>query len=185
MGIITGLLKAYWPQLAAFIGAATVGFGIAWSIQGVRIDGAKADLRESQQEFVSYKQSIKQQQLDAAERADAARQQAADNYRRAKDELDKQIAAGDAFKRCVAAGKCGVRVETRDCGASLRVPPAERIDVSGAYAISTGARTAEESAVVGECAITTLMLNQLQTAIEGQEGYAQKEEAPKAPPVGP
>ena len=50
MGIITGLLKAYWPQLAAFFIAVSIGFGIAWNIQGMRLDSLDITFKRYQVE---------------------------------------------------------------------------------------------------------------------------------------
>lgn len=44
--LLLNLLKAYWPQLAAFVGAVALGFMAAWQIQGLNIDAI--DLKFSQ-----------------------------------------------------------------------------------------------------------------------------------------
>ena len=59
------------------------------------------------------------------------------------------------------------------CTTGIRLPAADSAHDPGTDAISLIARAAEEDPVVNDCAITTLMLNQLQTDIENQPGYSQ------------
>lgn len=54
-------IKSYWPQVAAFIGAVAVGFGIAWNLQGIRIDSLE-------NEFGRYRGEVEQNAI-AAKRA--------------------------------------------------------------------------------------------------------------------
>lgn len=179
--LLLSLLKSYWPQIAALIGAIGIGFGAAWGIQGLRITSAE-------QEFTAYKQTIKEQELRWKSAADQQRQDAAMEYAAQQGALNHEIEKGIVYRRCVAAGKCGARMlEPAGCSATLRVPAGGGIDGAGPNAIPAGREPAAEGGpeVVNECAVTTLRLNRLQAAIERQEGYAQKEEALKAPPVGP
>ena len=148
--------------------SALAGFAIAWGIQGLRITSAE-------QEFVEYKQEqtrIFQEQKDAA---DKQREAAAKDYAKAQEELAKSIEAGDAFKRCVAAGKCGVanaapgvRPGSRSAGAGLSSPG--RLNATSTNELSATGESAAPG-VVFDCAYTTLQLNHLQADIEAQPGY--------------
>ena len=61
MGLLLSLLKAWWPQLAAFVGAVAIGFGLAWNLQGVRLDALEI-------EFGQYRNEVEQNAI-AAKRA--------------------------------------------------------------------------------------------------------------------
>ena len=58
MGLLLSLLKSYWPQLAAFIGAVALGFGAAWNIQGLRVDALDV-------EFGQYRNEVEQNAIAA------------------------------------------------------------------------------------------------------------------------
>ena len=58
MGLLLSLLKSYWPQLAAFIGAVALGFGAAWNIQGLRVDALDV-------EFGQYRNEAEQNAIAA------------------------------------------------------------------------------------------------------------------------
>lgn len=163
--LLLDLIRRNWALIAAILTAFSVGWAGAWHLRSLAVV-------EIEQEFKSYQQHIKAQEIQAAERAEAARMKSAEDYRRAKDELAKEIEAREVYKRCVDAGKCGrVRVEYRDCGASLRVPPGGIVNAASANPVSSPGGPAEEMSVVNECAVTTLQLNKLQEAIERQDGY--------------
>ena len=42
LALALNVLKSYWPQIAAIVAAIAIGFGIAWSLQGIRIDSLEA-----------------------------------------------------------------------------------------------------------------------------------------------
>lgn len=159
--LILGALRAAVPYLAA----GAVGFGLAWQIQGLRVESVEI-------EFDRYKIDQADAFIKAAEAADRQRKDSAHAYREKQAELDKQIAAGDAYRRCVAAGKCGaltIRVPVGATCASPGLPPGAGADAAGTDAVPAGDVAAPE--VIGDCAVTTLRLNELQGAIEGQAGY--------------
>ena len=160
MTILLGLLRQFWPYLVAFGIGLSSGFGSAWNIQGYR-------LTEAKQEFAGYKQAQAQAILAAKESADKQREQAAKDYAKLSGILDNEINSGVVYRRCVAAGKCGVRVICSGSGVSL--PPTVRPDEASADAIPSSDGTTEK--VANDCAVTTLMLNQLQADIERQAGY--------------
>lgn len=58
LGILLNLLKSYWPQIAAFVGAVALGAGAAWNIQGVRLDALEV-------EFGKYRNEAEQNALAA------------------------------------------------------------------------------------------------------------------------
>lgn len=159
--------------LIVAVAAGAASFYVAWQMQENRIltlknDAAKKEL-ERQAEF---DRRLLAEQQTQREKGDA--------YRSKLDDLEGQIAKGEAFRRCVAAGKCGsVRRESAVCPAS-GVSPRPDADAAGTDAIPAGRESAEgaqeiaeEPAVVRDCAKTTLMLNSLQDAIEAQDGYRQ------------
>ena len=45
MSLLLSLLKSYWPQVAAFVGAVALGFMAAWQLQGLRLDEAHNEFR--------------------------------------------------------------------------------------------------------------------------------------------
>jgi len=51
-------LKSYWPQLAAFVGAVALGFGVAWNLQGLKLDALDI-------EFGKYRNQVEQQAIEA------------------------------------------------------------------------------------------------------------------------
>lgn len=160
---MTVLLSRFWPHLIAF----ALGAWAAVAVQEIRIE-------RIEQEFTEYKQSIKAQELRHESAAIQARQEAAVEYAAQQGVLNHEIEQGIVYRRCVAAGKCGVRQPTA-CSPSLRLPSIGGIDATGSDAISVIAGATAESSeapeVVNDCAITTLRLNRLQAEIEGQEGY--------------
>ena len=50
--------KSYWPQLAAFVGAVAIGFGLAWNLQGMRVDALDV-------EFGQYRNEVEQNAIAA------------------------------------------------------------------------------------------------------------------------
>lgn len=152
------LLKNALPYLVAGI----AGFGLAFGIQELR-------LTRVEQQFAQYKidqEVIIQHQIDQAV---IQRKKAYDDFLQSKAILQKEIEAGETFRRCVAAGKCG-RVQ-RDMPAcpSTSISPAGNSNAIGSDTVPvvTG------DAAINECAQTTLMLNKLQADIEAQPGYIQ------------
>lgn len=58
MGLLLSLLKSYWPQIAAFVGAAAIGFGFAWNLQGLKVDALEI-------EFGQYRNEVEQNAIAA------------------------------------------------------------------------------------------------------------------------
>ncbi len=148
---------------------AAVGFSGAWMVQGLRIDSLKLDVAKEKQNLKDYKDEQREAQILAAQEAEKRRKETIDEYAKKLDILGKDH---DAYKRCVAAGKCGARiVRVRDIlpasgESGLRAPG--RIDAASADTVSAPGTVAAEDQVIGDCARTTLQLNQLQLDIEKQ-----------------
>ena len=153
---------------AAFVVGASSGASTAWWIQGMR-------LTEAEQDHARYVQSLKQQEHDFRDKADQKRESASITISQLKGQLDAEIKSGEVYRRCVAAGRCGVRHQPVACSPSIRLPTIGGNDDPSAYPVpATGEHAAESSEapeVVNDCAVTTLRLNRLQSEIEGQEGY--------------
>lgn len=154
---------------APYMICAVLGAGVAWEIQGIRLDAAKADVKKEQQKLTDYKNAQREAEILAAQEAEKRRKETIDEYAKKLDALGKDH---DAYKRCVAAGKCGARtVRVRDVlpapGESGLRPPG-RTDAAGPDAIPVAGEVTEGAEVLKDCARTTLQLNQLQDDIEKQ-----------------
>ena len=66
--LLISLIKDYWPQIIAFVGAVALGFWMAWQLQGLRLDALEID-------FGKYRNQVEQQAIEA--RQAALKQQAA------------------------------------------------------------------------------------------------------------
>lgn len=173
---MTRLLALFAGNPLIFIGAvlAVFAFGVAtggsaaWYAQGLR-------LTHAEQEFTGYKQEQTRINQEAKDNADHERAQASKKYDAARAELAGAVESGEIYRRCVAAGKCGARTVrvpvSPTCAGGFRLPTAVRSDEAGTDAVPTVASPAEEIPVINDCAVTTLMINQLQEAIEAQAGY--------------
>lgn len=163
MTIALELLRRFWPYLVAFAVGFSMAWGVAWKIQGIRLSSAKQELTE----YKFEQQRIVQQSIDLMNKK---RQEAANDFLQKEASLQKDIEAGEVFKRCVAAGKCGrVRI-VNTCSPGISLPPVAGGNATSPDAISVIAG-ATENPVVDDCAKTTLILNQLQREVENQEGY--------------
>lgn len=165
MQIALSLLGRFWPYLVA----GAVGFSAAWSLQGIRLDNAKAETVKVQQAFDGYKLEQKQLAYEREEEARKKREQADKEWREKYAQLQNDQ---DVFKRCVAAGRCGavgVSGLPGEAGSpGIRLPTAQRLDATGTNAVPAAG---ESAPVLNDCAITTLMLNELQRDIANQRGY--------------
>lgn len=155
------------PYAIAF----AVGCSVAWGIQGLRIDSLKSDVAKEKQKLIDYQNKQREAEIMAAQEAEKRRKETIDEYAKKLEVLGKDH---DAYKRCVAAGKCGARViRVRDIlpasgESGLRAPG--RTDAASADTVSAPGSVTAEDQVIGDCARTTLMLNQLQADIEKQIG---------------
>lgn len=157
--IISKIVGSPYVLIALLIAAFFAGGSASWWVQGLRITAVK-------QEHTEFVQSLKDQEQVAREEADKQREEASKEYAKLKGKLDDEIKSGIVFKRCVAAGKCGVC--STSIGQAIRLPTASGIDATSADSILAGLTG---STVAEDCAVTTLMINQLQSDIENQKGY--------------
>lgn len=154
-----------------FVIAVGVGFSAAWFIQGVRVTDAKNATVAADQALTTYKQAQVQAALDAKDLADKAREESAKIYATMSEALNDQIKSGEVYKRCVAAGKCGV-VRYMSCAAGIRLPASGGGNDSSADTVPAGQETATaDYQLANDCAIATLRANRLQLGIAGQPGY--------------
>ena len=168
------LALALLKRLIPFAIAMAVGFGAAWSIQGLRITAAKQETVDAKQDFTTFVQKVRQEAQDAKDEADRQRDQARRDYATASKQLEDAIARGDALSRCIAAGKCRGMPKQPVCASSpapgLQAPIG--VDEASADAVFAAASVADEG-VIADCARTTLQINQLQADIKAQAGYEQ------------
>lgn len=146
-----------------------LGFGLAWKIQGARVDALKNDVKAEAQKLTDYKQAQAQALIEAEKEAERRRKETANEYQAKLDALGKDH---DAYKRCVAAGKCGariVRVSNLSDRSNSGISPPQRPDADRPDSIPVAGSIAEEAEVLRDCARTTLQLNQLQADIEKQQ----------------
>jgi hypothetical protein len=159
---ILTLLRPFLPYIIGAVLAFSAGWGGAWHVQGLRLTAAE----QRHTQYVQEQTRIRQEAIDAA---NLQRDKANQAYELASQQLADSIAAGDVYRRCVAAGKCGVR-KPASCPAPT-VPPAIRPDEASADTVPSPREPATDETLAGECAVTTLMLNSLQRDIEAQRGY--------------
>lgn len=161
-----------------YVVAAGFGFGVAWWVQGLNVAAAKNDRDKIANQYGNYK--VEQQRLknEAEAKAEQRRKETADEWARKYEQLEKD---GNAFRRCVAAGKCGGLRVVPACpgGPGLRLPAAGGADGGGGSAVPPPGEPAaqdeqDEPEVIRDCAKVQLRLNELQADIERQEGYFSK-----------
>lgn len=139
---------------------AIAGFVLAWMVQSARLTEAELDHEK-------YVVELKRKAVEEIAAADKQREETSREFAK---RIAQVKADGDAFRRCVAAGKCGVRepLPGTTC-TGPEVQPAGGADAAGADAIpSPGVASAAAMSVVNDCAVTTLMLNELQADITKQ-----------------
>lgn len=145
---------------------AAVGFSTAWMVQGLRIDSLKGDVAKEKQKLTDYRNKQREAEILAAQEAEKRRKETIDEYAKKLDILGKDH---DAYKRCVAAGKCGARiVRVRDVLPSsgesgIRAPSG--VDAAGEGSISSARSITAEDGLIRDCAEVQLQLNQLQLDI--------------------
>jgi len=109
MSLLLSLLKSYWPQVAAFVGAVGLGFMAAWQIQGLRLD-------EAENEFRAYVVEVEDA---AAASKKAAIEQYALWLQEKEDALNAAKLREDILRRDVATAQSAAR-GLRDDIAALR-----------------------------------------------------------------
>lgn len=158
-------LKLLWPYLLA----GAIGFSAAWWIQGVNVGRAENAKTAAESALKDYQTEQVRLAAEKVMADDKRREQTEKEYKDEKAKLQADLAAGNAFRRCIASGKCGgMRGVVSDPGGSagLKLPP-----VSGANGASKGAVPATGGTapqVISDCAADVLQLNKLQADIEKQ-----------------
>lgn len=102
MEVVLAVIKSSWPLVLAALG----GGWVAWSLQGFRLDGVKAD-------FAGYKSQVEQQAVEARQAAlkqkeqwikekEDAEQKAAEREATLRTERDTALAAGRRLRDDIA-----------------------------------------------------------------------------------
>lgn len=165
------------PTILVLLLLATFGLGFStggsfsWYVQSVRLDKANVAKEKVEQEFSKYRIDQQTAFLKLEEKNRANAKESGRMFEAQKKELEKANKSGETYKRCVTAGKCdGLRVKPNlSCATNNSVQTNAGTDEGGSDAISViGGSTPP---VVIDCSETTLTLNRLQSAIEGQPGY--------------
>lgn len=145
-----------------FVIGITIGSLLSWQICSLRVDKVK-------NEFAVYKQKQTQAYNDAVSLANKNLEETRNEFSEKESLLRAEIQNNSIVSRAVAAGRLFVKPT---CPNSSSVQTTPRIDEARPDAISPSGKPAEEREenfqVVNDCAITTLMLNQLQDDIEKQ-----------------
>ena len=129
-----------WARLGMAVAVASVGFMLAWYIQGVRLTAAK-------QELVAYKQAATAQKQAEKDRTDKINEETSNDW----------LKNLDALHQCYKSGRCGVRPGAGGMPSGGISAPAGKPDATGANAVPAADR------VAADCAETTLNLNMLQS----------------------
>ena len=129
-----------WARLGMAVAVASVGFMLAWYIQGVRLTAAK-------QELVAYKQAATAQKQAEKDRTDKLNEETSNDW----------LKNLDALHQCYKSGRCGVRPGAGGMPSGGISAPAGKPDATGANAVPAADR------VAADCAETTLNLNMLQS----------------------
>ena len=151
----------------------TTGGTVTWKIQELRVESAKQSRVEIEQKFIKYQQDEQAEflRIEEKNREDAIKYQKI--FATQSTLLADANKNGETLRRCIESGKCnGMRVKSRVSTASSNsVQTSIRLNANGSDPISVRGISSEESEVVNDCAKTTVMLNLLQNAIEGQDGF--------------
>ena len=132
-----------WARLGMAVAVASVGFMLAWYIQGVRLTAAK-------QELVAHKQAATAQKQAEKDRTDKINEETSNDW----------LKNLNALHDCYKSGRCGVRPGAGGMPSGGISAPSKQPDAAGTNAVPAAERVSEE------CAYTTLQINSLQTWIE-------------------
>ena len=134
MSLLLSLLKSYWPQVAAFIGAVALGFMAAWQLQGLRLDALDV-------EFAKYRLDVERQ---ASEARQAAFKQQAAWLQEKEDALNAAKLREEKLRRDAAAAQSAARGLRDDLAALRERVSADSVEACQRYVGSL-------SDVLGEC----------------------------------
>ena len=125
-----------------------------------------------EQEFTEYQQNQKEAFLRAKDEAQTQQEESNHAYRQKETELQAEMVKNAVLNRALSAG----RLRLATCSSGDPVQPAQRINEARTDTVSASGSITTESAtqVINDCAVTTLMLNNLQADIEKQLAKAKK-----------
>lgn len=133
-----------WARLGMAVAVASVGFMLAWYIQGLRVTAAK-------QELVSFQQAAIALQQKERERTDKLQEDIANDWAKNLDYL----------RKCYESGKCGLRPGAGGMPTGGISAPACSVNGTPGDDLPTPAR------IVRDCAEETLKLIHLQKWVDG------------------
>lgn len=133
-----------WARLGMAVAVASVGFMLAWYIQGLRVTAAK-------QELVSFQQAATAQKQAEKDRTDKLTERIGNDW-------NENLLA---LRKCYESGKCGMRGSAGGMPSGGISAPAGRIDGTPGDDLPTPAR------IVRDCAEETLKLIHLQKWVDG------------------
>lgn len=133
-----------WARLGMAVAVASVGFMLAWYIQGLRVTAAK-------QELVSFQQAAIALQQKERERTDKLQEDIANDWAKNLDYL----------RKCYESGKCGLRPGAGGMPTGGISAPAGSVNGAPGDDLPTPAR------IVRDCAEETLKLIHLQKWVDG------------------
>lgn len=133
-----------WARLGMAVAVASVGFMLAWYIQGLRVTAAK-------QELVSFQQAAIALQQKERERTDKLQEDIANDWAKNLDYL----------RKCYESGKCGLRPGAGGMPTGGISAPTGSVNGTPGDDLPTPAR------IVRDCAEETLKLIHLQKWVDG------------------
>ena len=133
-----------WARLGMAVAVASVGFMLAWYIQGLRVTAAK-------QELVSFQQAAIALQQKERERTDKLQEDVANDWAKNLDYL----------RKCYESGKCGLRPGAGGMPTGGISAPTGSVNGTPGDDLPTPAR------IVRDCAEETLKLIHLQKWVDG------------------
>lgn len=133
-----------WARLGMAVAVASVGFMLAWYIQGVRLTAAK-------QELVSFQQAATAQKQAEKDRTDKLQEDIANDWAKNLDYL----------RKCYESGKCGLRPSAGGMPSGGISAPSGSVNGAPGDDLPTPAR------IVRDCAEETLKLIHLQKWVDG------------------
>lgn len=140
-----------WVRIGMAVAVASVGFMLAWYVQGIRINSLKNDVQAEQQKYAAMEQAIVTQQQQ-----ETAKHQAL-NERISNDWNENLL----ALRKCYESGRCGLRPGAGGMPSGGLSAPSGTVNGTSGDDLPTPAR------IVRDCAEETLKLIHLQRWIEG------------------
>lgn len=127
--------------------AASIGFAVAFYVQGLRVTALKNDVKTEQQRYKDRDQAIIAQQQDEKAKHQKLNEETSNDW----------IKNLNALHECYRSGRCGVRPGAGGMPSGGLSAPSGKPDAAGTNAVPAPDR------VAADCAETTLNLNMLQS----------------------